>query len=61
MESEIQRLVIQLARIRNVEVGYVYDTLEKSIIAGLKRRFGRDVRHALDIFWCARIFSILMK
>ncbi|MBD3285186.1 transcription termination factor NusA [candidate division WOR-3 bacterium] len=49
MESEIQRLVIQLARIRNVEVTYVYDTLEKSIISGLKRRFGREVRHEVSV------------
>ncbi|MBN2379021.1 transcription termination factor NusA [candidate division WOR-3 bacterium] len=49
MESEIQRLVVQLARIRNVEVGYVYDTLEKSIVAGLKRRFGREVRHEVQV------------
>lgn len=49
MESEINRLVTQLARIRNVEIGYVFDTLEKSIIAGLKRRFGREVRHEVKV------------
>lgn len=49
MESEINRLVIQLARIRNVEVSYVYDTLANSIVAGLKRRFGRDVRHDVKV------------
>jgi N utilization substance protein A len=49
MESEITRLVTQLARIRNVEISYVYDTLEQSIIAGLKRRFGRDVRHEVKV------------
>ncbi len=49
METEINRLVTQLARIRNVEIGYVYDTLEQSIIAGLKRRFGRDVRHEVNV------------
>lgn len=49
METEITRLVTQLARIRNVEVGYVYETLAQSIIAGLKRRFGRDVRHEVNV------------
>jgi len=49
MESEITRLVTQLARIRNVEVSYVYDTLQESIIVGLKRRFGRDVRHDVKV------------
>jgi len=49
MESEITRLVTQLARIRNVEVSYVYDTLQESIVSGLKRRFGRDVRHEVNV------------
>lgn len=49
METEISRLVTQLARIRNVEVSYVYETLKQSIIAGLKRRFGREVRHEVEV------------
>ena len=49
METEITRLITQLARIRNVEVSYVYDTLQQSIIAGLKRRFGREVRHDVKV------------
>jgi len=49
METEITRLITQLARIRNVEVSYVYDTLQESIVAGLKRRFGRNVRHEVKV------------
>jgi len=49
MELEINKLVTQLARIRNVEVSYVYETLAESLVAGLKRRFGREVRHDVHV------------
>jgi N utilization substance protein A len=44
MNKEIANLIGQIARIRNVDTTYVCETLKLSIIAGLKRRFGADVR-----------------
>jgi len=40
--KEISNLITQIARIRNVDITYVAETLKMAIIAGLKRRFGPD-------------------
>jgi N utilization substance protein A len=49
MNKEIVTLISQIARIRNVDITYVSETLKLSIIAGLKRRFGADTRAEVDI------------
>ncbi len=41
--------VSKLARLRNVDVEYVYETLRLSIEGGLKRRFGRNVKSEVII------------
>ncbi|MFB0509825.1 MAG: transcription termination factor NusA, partial [bacterium] len=40
MNKEIVNLITQIARVRNVDINYVCQTLKMSIISGLKRRFG---------------------
>ncbi len=40
MNKDIANLIVQIARIRNVDVTYVCETLRASIVAGLKRRYG---------------------
>ncbi|MEO0005103.1 MAG: transcription termination factor NusA [candidate division WOR-3 bacterium] len=40
--KEVVNLIAQIARIRNVDITYVCETLRTSIIAGLKRRFGAN-------------------
>ncbi|MEO0019426.1 MAG: transcription termination factor NusA [candidate division WOR-3 bacterium] len=40
--KEVVNLIAQIARIRNVDITYVCETLRTSIIAGLKRRFGTN-------------------
>lgn len=47
--KEISNLITQIARIRNVDITYVIETLKLAIIEGLKRRFGRDTRVEIDI------------
>lgn len=47
--KEISALVTQIARIRNVDITYVIETLKLAIIEGLKRRFGKDTQVEIDI------------
>ncbi|MFO7638981.1 MAG: transcription termination factor NusA [bacterium] len=49
MNKEITNLITQIARIRNVDVSYVCETLRASITAGLKRRFGAATEAAVEI------------
>jgi N utilization substance protein A len=49
MNKEIANLMIQIARIRNVDVTYVCETLRASIVAGLKRRFGAMTEADVEI------------
>ncbi len=42
MNKDIANLIVQIARIRNVDVTYVCETLRSSIVAGLRRRFGAN-------------------
>ena len=49
MNKEIANLIIQIARIRNVDVTYVCETLRASIAAGLKRRFGAATEVNVEI------------
>ncbi len=49
MNKDIANLIIQIARIRNVDVTYVCETLRSSIVAGLKRRFGPDTEANVEI------------
>lgn len=47
--KEVVNLIAQIARIRNVDITYVCETLRASIIAGLKRRFGADTEADVTI------------
>ncbi|MBS4014836.1 MAG: transcription termination factor NusA [Candidatus Latescibacteria bacterium] len=47
--KEISNLVTQIARIRNVDITYVIETLKMAIIEGLKRRFGKDTQVEVEI------------
>jgi len=49
MSKEIANLIVQIARIRNVDITYVCETLRSSIVAGLKRRFGPDTEVEVEI------------
>jgi N utilization substance protein A len=49
MNKDISNLIIQIARIRNVDVTYVCETLRSSIVAGLKRRYGSDTEADAEI------------
>ena len=49
MNKEIANLIVQIARIRNVDVNYVCETLRASIIAGLRRRYGPDTEADAEI------------
>lgn len=49
MNKEIANLITQIARIRNVDVTYVCETLRASIVAGLKRRFGAATEADVEI------------
>ncbi len=47
--KEVANLIAQIARIRNVDIAYVCETLRTSIIAGLKRRFGMNTESEVSI------------
>jgi N utilization substance protein A len=47
-KKEISNLITQIARIRNVDVTYVIETLKLSIISGLKRRFGPEAEFEVE-------------
>jgi N utilization substance protein A len=49
MNKEIATLISQIARIRNVDITYVTETLKLSIIAGLKRRYGPEIKPEVEI------------
>ncbi len=49
MNKEISNLITQIARVRNVDINYVCQTLKMSIIAGLKRRFGENTEVDVEI------------
>ncbi len=49
MSKEIANLIVQIARIRNVDITYVCETLRSSIVAGLKRRFGAETEADVEI------------
>jgi len=49
MNKEIANLITQIARIRNVDVTYVCETLRTSIVAGLKRRYGAETETHVEI------------
>jgi len=49
MNKEIANLIVQIARIRNVDVTYVCETLRSSIVAGLRRRYGPDTEADAEI------------
>lgn len=50
MNKEVVNIITQIARIRNVDISYVAETLKTSIIAGLKRRFGEKSQPEVEIF-----------
>lgn len=47
-QKEISALITQLARIRNVDITYVIETLKLAILEGLKRRFGKNVKAEVE-------------
>jgi len=49
MNKDIANLITQIARIRNVDVTYVCETLRTSIVAGLKRRYGTDTEADAEV------------
>ena len=49
MNKEISNLIIQIARIRNVDITYVCETLRTSLVTGLRRRFGPDTEADVEI------------
>ncbi|MEO0081455.1 MAG: transcription termination factor NusA [candidate division WOR-3 bacterium] len=49
MNREIANLITQIARIRNVDVTYVCETLRTSIVAGLRRRYGPETEAHVEI------------
>jgi N utilization substance protein A len=49
MNKEIANLIVQIARIRNVDVTYVCETLRASIVAGLRRRYGPDTEADAEV------------
>ncbi len=44
MSKEIAMMLAQLARVRNVDINYVVETLRVSLVAGLKRKFGEEIK-----------------
>lgn len=49
MNKEIANLITQIARIRNVDISYVCETLRSSIVAGLRRRYGADTEADAEV------------
>lgn len=49
MNKDIANLIVQIARIRNVDITYVCETLRASIVTGLKRRFGAETEADVEI------------
>lgn len=49
MNKEIANLITQIARIRNVDITYVCETLRASIVAGLRRRYGPDTEADAEV------------
>jgi N utilization substance protein A len=58
--KEISNLITQIARIRNVDITYVSETLKMAIIAGLKRRFGQDAEFDVEISPDASSINVFM-
>ncbi|MGC9110439.1 MAG: transcription termination factor NusA [candidate division WOR-3 bacterium] len=59
--KEVANLIAQIARIRNVDITYVCETLRTSIITGLKRRFGAGTEAEVDIVPESGAISIYLK
>lgn len=49
MNKEVSNLITQIARIRNVDVTYVCETLRASVVSGLRRRYGQDTETHVEI------------
>ncbi len=49
MNKDIANLITQIARIRNVDISYVCETLRSSIVAGLRRRYGPDTEADAEV------------
>jgi N utilization substance protein A len=47
-QKEISNLITQIARIRNVDITYVVETLKLAILEGIKRRFGKNVKAEIE-------------
>ncbi|MEO0101537.1 MAG: transcription termination factor NusA [candidate division WOR-3 bacterium] len=49
MSKEIATMLAQLARVRNVDIVYVVETLRSALISGLRRKFGEKVEPEVEI------------
>jgi N utilization substance protein A len=49
LNKDIANLITQIARIRNVDITYVSETLRASIVAGLKRRYGTETEADAEV------------
>ncbi len=49
MSKEIATMLAQLARVRNVDIVYVVETLRSALISGLRRKFGEKVESEVEI------------
>jgi N utilization substance protein A len=49
MAKEVINLIAQIARVRNVDVNYVCETLKTSLISGLRRRFGKEALPEVEV------------
>lgn len=49
LNKDVANLITQIARIRNVDITYVCETLRSSIVTGLKRRYGSTVEADVSI------------
>jgi N utilization substance protein A len=49
VNKDIANLITQIARIRNVDITYVCETLRASIVAGLRRRYGAETEADAEI------------
>lgn len=49
MNKDVSNLITQIARIRNVDITYVCETLRSSIVVGLRRRLGPTVDASVEV------------
>ncbi len=48
-KKDLMNMLSYIARVRNVDITYVIETLRLSLISGLKRRFGKDSEPVVEV------------